>query len=186
LFKIAQQMPDYMVFYNGPVCGASCPDHMHLQAGSRGIAPLERDWERVYEPALKPFAKGISLLTNYACPVLVIRTDKVEEATSCFESIYDALPIHEGEAEPRMNVVCWKQADKVITLVFPRAKHRPACYTAQGEDQLLVSPGALDMCGLLITPREQDFQKLTPEQATAILQEVSLNIEDVFSLNIEH
>ena len=186
LFKIAQQMPDYMVFYNGPVCGASCPDHMHLQAGSRGIAPLERDWERVYEPALKPFAKGISLLTNYACPVLVIRADKVEEATSCFESIYDALPIHEGEAEPRMNVVCWKQADKVITLVFPRAKHRPACYTAQGEDQLLVSPGALDMCGLLITPREQDFQKLTPEQATAILQEVSLNIEDVFALNIEH
>ena len=179
LFRIAQQMPDYMVFYNGPVCGASCPDHMHLQAGSRGIAPLERDWERIYEPALKPFAKGISLLTNYACPVLVIRTTEVEEATSCFERIYNALPIHEGEAEPRMNVVCWKQAEQVVTLIFPRAKHRPDCYFAQGEEQLLISPGALDMCGLLITPREQDFRKLTPEQATAILQEVSLRVESL-------
>ena len=169
LFKIAQQMPDYMVFYNGPLCGASCPDHMHLQAGSRGIAPLERDWERIYEPALEPFAEGISLLTNYPCPVLVIRTAEASEAEERFLRIYNALPMHEDEAEPRMNIVCWQQDEEVVTLVFPRAKHRPACYTAQGEDQLLISPGALDLCGLLITPREQDFRKLTPEQAAAIL-----------------
>ena len=176
LFKIAQQMPDYIVFYNGPLCGASCPDHMHLQAGSRGIAPLERDWKRIYEPALEPFAEGISLLTNYPCPVLVIRTAEATEAEERFQRIYNALPLHEGEAEPRMNIVCWQQDEEVVTLVFPRAKHRPDCYTAQGEDQLLVSPGALDMCGLLITPREQDFKKLTPELAAAILQEVSLNV----------
>ncbi len=174
LFKIAQQMPDYMVFYNGPLCGASCPDHMHLQAGSRGIAPLERDWKSIYEPALKPFAEGISLLTDYACPVLVIRTAEAKEAEERFMRIYNALPMHEGETEPRMNIVCWQQDGKVVTLIFPRAKHRPDCYTAQGEEQLLISPGALDMCGLLITPREQDFKKLTPEQAVAILKEVSL------------
>ena len=174
LFKIAQQMPDYMVFYNGPLCGASCPDHMHLQAGSRGIAPLERDWKSIYEPALKPFAEGISLLTDYACPVLVIRTAEAKEAEERFMRIYNALPMHEGETEPRMNIVCWQQDEEVVTLIFPRAKHRPDCYTAQGEEQLLISPGALDMCGLLITPREQDFKKLTPEQAVAILKEVSL------------
>ena len=174
LFKIAQQMPNYMVFYNGPLCGASCPDHMHLQAGSRGIAPLERDWKRLYEPNLKPFAEGISLLTNYPCPVLVIRTSEAAEAEERFQRIYKALPLHEGEAEPRMNIVCWQQDGEVITLVFPRAKHRPACYTAQGEEQLLISPGALDMCGLLITPREQDFKKITPELTASILQEVSL------------
>ncbi len=174
LFKIAQQMPDYMVFYNGPLCGASCPDHMHLQAGSRGIAPLERDWKSIYEPALKPFAEGISLLTDYACPVLVIRTAEAKEAEERFMRIYNTLPMHEGETEPRMNIVCWQQDGEVVTLIFPRAKHRPDCYTAQGEEQLLISPGALDMCGLLITPREQDFKKLTPEQAVAILKEVSL------------
>ena len=179
LFKIAQEMPDYMVFYNGPLCGASCPDHMHLQAGSRGIAPLERDWKRIFEPNLKPFAEGISLLTNYPCPVLVIRTSEAAEAEDRFQRIYNTLPLHKGEAEPRMNIVCWQQDGEVVTLVFPRAKHRPACYTAQGEEQLLVSPGALDMCGLLITPREQDFKKLTPELAAAILQEVSLNVEDI-------
>ena len=179
LFKIAQQMPDYMVFYNGPMCGASCPDHMHLQAGSRGIAPLERDWSSIYEPKLKPFAEGISILTDYPCPVLVIRTADATEAEERFERIYNSLPLHEGETEPRMNIVCWKQADKVVTLVFPRAKHRPACYTAQGEEQLLISPGALDMCGLLITPREQDFRKITYEMAADILREVSLRAESL-------
>ena len=179
LFKIAQQMPDYMVFYNGPLCGASCPDHMHLQAGSRGIAPLERNWTSVYEPKLRPFAEGISILTDYACPVLVIRTADAAEAEERFERIYDSLPLHEGENEPRMNIVCWKQAGKVVTLVFPRAKHRPACYTAQGEKQLLISPGALDMCGLLITPREGDFRKITCEMAADILREVSLRVESL-------
>lgn len=179
LFKIAQQMPDYMVFYNGPMCGASCPDHMHLQAGSRGIAPLERDWISIYEPKLKPYAEGISILTDYACPVLVIRTGDAAEAEERFERIYDSLPLHEGENEPRMNIVCWKQTDKVVTLVFPRAKHRPACYTAQGEKQLLISPGALDMCGLLITPREEDFRKITCEMAANILREVSLRVESL-------
>ena len=179
LFKMAQQMPDYMVFYNGPICGASCPDHMHLQAGSRGIAPLEHDWKSIYEPALKPFAKGISLLTNYACPVLVIRTADVAEAQESFNRIYNALPLHEGETEPRMNIVCWKQDEEVVTLVFPRAKHRPDCYHAQGDEQLLISPGALDMCGLLITPREEDFRKLTPELAANILKEVSLKVESL-------
>ena len=179
LFKMAQQMPDYMVFYNGPICGASCPDHMHLQAGSRGIAPLEHDWKSIYEPALKPFAKGISLLTNYACPVLVIRIADVAEAQESFNRIYNALPLHEGETEPRMNIVCWKQDEEVVTLVFPRAKHRPDCYHAQGDEQLLISPGALDMCGLLITPREEDFRKLTPELAADILKEVSLKVESL-------
>ena len=172
-------MPDYMVFYNGPMCGASCPDHMHLQAGSRGIAPLERNWCSIYEPKLKPYAEGISILTDYACPVLVIRTADAAEAEERFERIYDSLPLHEGEKEPRMNIVCWKQTDKVVTLVFPRAKHRPACYTAQGEKQLLISPGALDMCGLLITPREEDFRKITYEMAADILREVSLRVESL-------
>lgn len=174
LFKIARQMPDYMVFYNGPLCGASCPDHMHLQAGSRGIAPLERDWKSVYEPKLKPFAEGISILTDYACQVLVIRTGNIAEAQKRFDYIYNFLPLHEGETEPRMNIVCWKDGEEVVTLVFPRAKHRPDCYFAQGDEQLLISPGALDMCGLLITPREEDFRKLTPEMAIDILREVSL------------
>jgi hypothetical protein len=184
LFRMAQQMPRYIVFYNGPACGASCPDHMHFQAGARGITPIERDWENVYQPKLKPFAKGISLLTDYACPVLVIRTADVAEASECFERLCNALPLHIGEMEPRINVVCWREDGEVVTLVFPRVKLRPDCYFATGEEQLLISPGTLDMCGLLITPREHDFKRLTPQQAQSILQEVSLTVEQLSALSL--
>ncbi len=203
LRRLAWNMPRSIVFYNGPLCGASCPDHMHLQAGSRGVAPLERDWA-IYEKGLRKIYPltgtqnalmeesgnadprcGLYLLTTYACPVIVIRSLPTEADSELCLRVYKALPTHEGEGEPRMNVVCWRQAgaighsDEIVTLVFPRAKHRPDCYYAQGEEQLLVSPGALDMCGLLVTPREEDFCRITPQRAASILREVSLSPQEV-------
>ena len=194
--RMAWNMSRSIVFYNGPLCGASCPDHMHLQAGSRGVVPLERDWA-TYERGLRRICSltggqdqadsrlGLYLLTTYACPVIVMRSTPAEPGLELCQRLYDALPVHEGEWEPRMNVVCWRQAggagqaDEMVTLLFPRAKHRPDCYYAQGGEQLLVSPGALDMCGLLVTPREQDFRRITPERAAAILREVTLSLEEV-------
>ena len=203
LRRMAWNMPRSIVFYNGPLCGASCPDHMHLQAGSRGVVPLERDWA-VYEKGLEKIYPltgtqaalmeesgngdsrcGLYLLHGYACPVIVIRSLPTEADSELCLRVYNALPVHEGEYEPRMNVVCWRQAggighsDEIVTLVFPRAKHRPDCYYAEGEEQLLVSPGALDMCGLLVTPREQDFQRITPQRAASILREVTLSPEEM-------
>ena len=96
---------------------------------------------------------------------------------------YNALPVEGNETEPRLNIVCWRQEgtasrpDELVTLIFPRSKHRPDCYYAEGKEQLMISPGALDMCGLFITPREQDFNALTSEKAQAILQEVTLSPE---------
>ncbi len=197
--RMAWNMPRSIVFYNGPLCGASCPDHMHLQAGSRGVVPLERDWAQ-YERGLRKVCPltdghshddsrcGLYLLTTYACPVIVMRSTPGESGLALCQRLYDALPMHEGEWEPRMNVVCWRQSgsagqdDEMVTLLFPRAKHRPDCYYAQGEEQLLVSPGALDMCGLLVTPREEDFRRITPERAAAILREVTLSPEEVESV----
>lgn len=201
--RLAWQMPQHLVFYNGPLCGASCPDHMHLQAGSRGIAPLERDWTK-YEQHLRKLYPltgeqralmeesgnvgsryGLYLLEGFACPVFVIRSLPTESDSMLCQRVYKALPIMEGEIEPRMNVVCWRQKgssthpDELITLVFPRAKHRPDCYTAEGDEQLLVSPGALDMCGLLITPRQEDYERLTPQRAADILREVTLTEEQL-------
>lgn len=203
LRRMAWNMSRSIVFYNGPLCGASCPDHMHLQAGSRGVVPLERDWA-IYEKGLKKIYPltgtqnarmeesgnadprcGLYLLATYACPVIVIRSLPTEADSELCLRVYKALPTHEGEIEPRMNVVCWRQAggighsDEIVTLVFPRAKHRPDCYYARGEEQLLVSPGALDMCGLLVTPREEDFYRITPERAASILREVTLTPEEV-------
>ena len=175
--RLAWNMPSLMLFYNGPLCGASCPDHLHLQAGSRGVAPIEADWVR-YASRLQPDC-GCQLLTDYACPVFVLRSSSPSAGVESFHRLEAALPIHEGETEPRMNIVSWRQADELVTLVFPRKKHRPDCYSAPAGDQLLVSPGALDMCGLIITPREEDFQRLTPERAADILREVTMTPQEL-------
>ena len=201
LRRMAWNMPKHIVFYNGPLCGASCPDHMHLQAGSRGIAPLERDWA-MYENKLRKLYPltgeqtatmeeagnvgnrcGLYILEGYACPVFVIRSMPAESDSILCQRTYNALPVEGNEAEPRLNIVCWRQEgtasrpDELVTLIFPRSKHRPDCYYADGKDQLMISPGALDMCGLFITPRQQDFDALTAEKAASILQEVTLTSE---------
>ena len=123
---------------------------------------------------------GLFLLKNYICPVFVIRSLPEETDSLLCQRLYRALPIPEGDSEPRMNVICWRQAgnesrsDEIVTLVFPRKKHRPTCYS-----DLLVSPGALDMGGLIITPREEDFKKITPEWAAEVLQEVTMTNEEL-------
>ena len=178
LQRLAWSMPRLMVLYNGPRCGASCPDHLHLQAGSRGVAPLEAEWAS-YAPQVRMIGQ-YGLLSGYACPVVVLRSASPGQSVEVFNRLRAALPVVEGEGEPRMNIVCWRQADdELITLVFPRLKHRPECYDAEGDDRLLLSPGALDMCGLLITPRQEDFRRLTPQLAAQLLAEVSLPFAQV-------
>ena len=203
LRRMAWNMPRHIVFYNGPLCGASCPDHMHLQAGSRGIVPLERDWP-LYETHLRKLYPltgeqtatmeeagnvgsrcGLFLLEGYPCPVFVIRSMPAESDSILCQRVYKALPVVGNETEPRLNIVCWRQAgtsgrpDEIVTLIFPRSKHRPDCYYKEGAEQLLISPGALDMSGLFITPREQDFEALTAERAADILREVTLSEEEL-------
>ncbi len=202
---MAWTLTNSIVFYNGPLCGASCPDHMHLQAGSRGIVPIERDW-LLYETQLQKLYPltgdetqemvdagnvsrrcGLFLLRGWVCPVFVIRSLPEETDSLLCQRLYRALPVPEGETEPRMNVICWRQAgdesrsDEIVTLVFPRKKHRPDCYgtSTKGEERLMVSPGALDMGGLIITPREEDFNKITPEWAADILREVTMTEEEL-------
>ena len=91
--------------------------------------------------------------------------------------LYEALPLKEDETEPMMNIVAWRNGEAFISVVFPREKHRPDCYSAEGEAQCLVSPGSLDMAGLMILPRQSDFEEMTSERAKAVLREVSLSDE---------
>ena len=196
--RIASQLDDYIVFYNGARCGASAPDHMHFQAGARGFLPLERDWhryegrlERIYpqtpeetatveEAGYEDKRAGIYLLKDYACPVFAVIGERAEGQQLLLRKLVEALPGAEQNREPDMNLLAWMDKshpahpDTLITLVFPRAKHRPECYAAEGNKQFLVSPGTLDMAGLLITPRAEDFERLTPQKAASILAEVAL------------
>lgn len=173
--KLLSRYKALMVFYNGPKCGASAPDHQHLQAGESGLVPLQREWKRM-QKSLEPIVtlnedNDVCLLRDFVVPALVIRSTSAESDEKLFHLVYKCLPLRDGETEPMMNIVAWREGRQYISVVIPREKHRPDCYFDEGEKQLLVSPGALDMSGLLIVPREEDFNKLTETQAETILKE---------------
>ena len=176
--RFLARFPRMMVFYNGPECGASAPDHLHFQAGSTEVLPLLTSWPRLQRGlvTLCSINEGneISVLPDWICPAIVIRSKSAECGEAMFKRVYDALPVNEGQPEPMMNIIGWMAAGQCVTVVFPRGKHRPDCYYTDGDGKTLVSPGALDMGGLIITPRKCDFDSITPDTAYAILHEVSL------------
>ena len=183
MMELLTKYPELTVFYNGPRCGASAPDHAHLQAGTTGMLPLQKEWLRLagnMKPIAHPYDDAlIAIITDYPCTAVAICSKDSTVVEQLFMQLYNTLPIMEDEEEPMMNVVSWREKDNFITVVFPRKKHRPDCYYKEGDERLLVSPGALDMAGLLITPREEDFHKLDAEKAVAILQECSLDLSQL-------
>ena len=179
IHKLLEEYPELMVFYNGPHCGASAPDHAHLQAGTSGRVPLQLSWQRLSRNLTVIVSlnddENISLVNDYPCSALLIRSRSQYGDEQLFRRLYEALP--EADPEPMMNIVSWRSDDEFLSVVFPRAKHRPDCYYQEGDAQFVISPGALDMAGLIITPRQQDFERLTPEKAIEILSEMTLSDE---------
>ena len=178
IHRLLNEYPSMMVFYNGPKCGASAPDHAHFQAGTSGVLPLQTAWQRLSRN-LKPILnlndeEGISLIEEYPCPALLIHSKSEYSDEQLFIRLYEALPVPEGEPEPMLNIVSWRHDTDYYSVVFPRKKHRPDCYYAEGCNQYIISPGALDMAGFIVTPRKEDFERITPEVALGILNEVSL------------
>ena len=202
MMEITSQLKEMFVFYNGPKCGASAPDHMHFQAGSRGVVPLERDWNKLYKPNLSriwPISEeeyleavkmdlvadstGVFSLRNYLCPGIVIITRTPHANKVLFEKVYRALPINEDEYEPMMNIMAWSQSnaadgyERIVSVILPRTKHRPDCYFKEGKEQVMVSPGSLDMGGMIITPRKEDFDQMNAELAKSIIQECGMSLD---------
>ena len=182
LLKLTETYAGLTWLYNGPYCGASAPDHAHLQAVSSDILPMQRAWQRLCRnmtEVVRQEDDGIWLLADYPAAAFVIRSRGREDGESLFRQLYDSLPVPDGHDEPMMNVIAWRNGDVTQTIVLPRRKHRPDCYSAEGDAQFIISPGAVDMGGLIITPREQDYRRLTPELIQTIFHEVSLTDEQV-------
>lgn len=172
---------DLMVFYNGPKCGASAPDHLHFQAGTNGILPLQTNWQRLSRNLTDIISlndeEKISVVRDFIVPAFVIISKSAESDEALFRRLYKAMPQRGDETEPMMNIISWRKGEEFISVVIPREKHRPEAYFAEGDAQFMVSPGALDMSGLIITPREEDFRKLTEEKALSLLQECGVSEE---------
>lgn len=172
---------DLMVFYNGPKCGASAPDHLHFQAGTNGILPLQTNWQRLSRNLTDIISlndeEKISVVRDFIVPAFVIISKSAESDEALFRRLYKAMPQRGDETEPMMDIISWRKGEEFISVVIPREKHRPEAYFAEGDAQFVVSPGALDMSGLIITPREEDFRKLTEEKALSLLQECGVSEE---------
>lgn len=172
---------ELMVFYNGPKCGASAPDHLHFQAGTSGVLPLQTNWQRLSRNLTDVISltdeEKISVLRDFLVPAFVIISKSEDSDEELFHRLYRSMPMRGDESEPMMNIIAWRKGDEFTSVVIPREKHRPDAYFAEGEAQMMVSPGALDMAGLIITPREEDFSKINLDKATALLRECGISAE---------
>lgn len=182
IFRLLDNHPEVMVFYNGPKCGASAPDHLHFQAGTSMMLPLQKQFKEFMDAGEELYQIDkdnlIVCLHGYVAPVIAIISNNEENDTTLFRRVYEALPWQDDDTEPMMNIIAWRNGEKHISAVLPRRKHRPNCYFSE-EGQRLISPGAIDMGGMLITPRLNDFEEISAQEIISIFNEVSLEEKDM-------
>ncbi|MEW6651914.1 MAG: DUF4922 domain-containing protein [Bacteroidota bacterium] len=174
---------DYSVFYNGPKCGASAPDHLHFQAGNFGFMKIDTDFAALSKSNLKVVFETndlrTSLFTNCLRNFIAVESSSISAIVNQFAKIYSALSDVDGE-EPLMNLICtFENAWRL--LIFPRSKHRPTYFFEEGGKKILISPAAVDMGGVLIFPREEDFAKTTRELIVDVFSQVTF-LNDRFNL----
>ena len=188
MLELAKALDDYVVFYNGPQSGASAPDHMHFQAGTKDYLPLVSDYKRLKATHGELLEEGVSYqlynLKNYSRTVYCIESDTIISTQIVFENLYfrwqentspQALFLGEkAKSEPMMNIVCSFEDGIWYTYLFPRAAFRPWQYSAEPDKQLMVSPGTVELSGIFITPIESHFERITKEDVVSILEQVSL------------
>jgi len=176
MLELAEALDDYLIFYNGPRCGASAPDHMHFQAGTKDFLPLVNDYKRLKDTHAQLLVESDNFqlfnFNNYLRTVYCIESTDVESAKDAFGKLYIHF-VTEENVEPMLNIVSTFEDGKWFTFILPRKSFRPWQYTAEGEQQLLVSPATVEMCGIFITPIEAHFEKITKEDVVSILEQVS-------------
>lgn len=168
------------VTYNGPRCGASAPDHIHFQVVEGNVLPEERFVREALDAGRDPGAilhkvPGLTIWEAQGAGRVVLgfhgRRDPVERELM---AAIELLPMEEGDSEPKLNLLMTAREDKIIALLFPRGRHRPAAFFADGPEQRLISPGVIDLAGVIVSVREQDFHALDDREVASILGEVTL------------
>ncbi len=179
-----KELPNFTLLYNGPASGASAPDHLHFQAVFKGQLPFETEKDKVGKRILSEskangrtvLANGkMELWTNYGRTTIHIESESAELAKSYFEQVYKQYQmLNNNEEEPKMNLFGLYENGIYHLFVFPRKRHRPECFFAEGEAFRMVSPGAIDMAGILVLPRRKDFDEIDKNEIKSIYKEVTL------------
>lgn len=179
MIKLASELEDYVVFYNGPKCGASAPDHMHFQAGNRDFLPLEENVANAeHKVIIQEGENYLSLVDTYPLKFFVIDAETPEAGNELFNKLYDKLPVPEGETEPMLNVLAYSTAAGVRIVVIPRKRHRPSFY-GMDDDSMVLSPASVDLGGVFITPRKQDFDKLDAKIVRKVYNELCYSDSEI-------
>lgn len=178
MLEMAKLLEDFTVFYNGPKCGASAPDHFHFQAGIKRFMPIERDYKNGSFFHYSKSVNGVEVIkwTDYIRTILTFSGRDKDQITSIFNTLFVELKgLQPDEAEPMLNILASYQGSRWTVHVFPRQLHRPWQYFDEGIKQIVLSPASVDMGGVLITPREEDYNKISMGNAQDIFEQVCLD-----------
>jgi len=167
MLDLAAALPGYFVVYNGPECGASAPDHMHFQAGSRKLFPIEHDTVRISGVTVPNYRRNVFLFRGRERSALI---DRMDRAIELLAEVTGKRP------EPLVNLAVFHERDQWVTYLFPRGKHRPKVFYS---GELTVSPASIDLCGIFVVPIAHDFEKITGDAIAEIFREVTLP-DDLF------
>ncbi len=181
MLDLAKELNDYTLFYNGPKCGASAPDHFHFQAGVKGFMPVEADYRSGKYARLKVVNENVKIYNwqGYNRGVISFESTDAQALAKQFFTLYNTLgALQADEVEPMLNVLAYFEEEHYVVHIFPRILHRPACYFAIRDEQILISPASVDMGGVFITPRSEDYEKITATDIAQILNEVCMQEKD--------
>jgi hypothetical protein len=190
MLDLARSLNNFVIFYNGPECGASAPDHFHFQAGNRGFLPIESDFLKGRCVNLLTVRGGIEIFSwhGYKRGIATLRGKETDHLCAIFERFYAAFRLQQPEKpEPMLNILAYAENDVLTVHIIPRILHRPSQFFAEGEARILLSPASVDLGGVVITPREEDFNKITADDISDIFSQVCMNETVLTSLlkNIE-
>ncbi|HAQ19777.1 MAG TPA: DUF4922 domain-containing protein [Prolixibacteraceae bacterium] len=183
LFELSKAMEGFTVFYNGPECGASAPDHLHFQAGESSFMPITTEFEQLKSKA-RLLHSGeetkVWAFDNYLRKMISVESTSMEEALKMVEIYYNHFQkMQPKKMEPMMNALCTFAGYKWTIHLFPRKAHRPTQFFATGNKHILISPGSVDFGGVFILPRQEDFEKITSHDIIDILDQVCVD-QDTF------
>ena len=185
LLTLARALPDFIIFYNGPQCGASAPDHLHLQAGNRWLLPVEHDYLSKRFASAFCGQKGLEIWhwSGYLRGMVTLEGDQKQKITEVFDKFYKKFStVQPDRPEPMLNIIGYYQTGRWIIHLIPRKQHRPLQFFAEGEKQILLSPASVDLGGVIITPREEDFNKIAENDIRNIFDQVCFSDQDVLKL----
>lgn len=175
MLNLASRLEDFIIFYNGPKCGASAPDHLHFQAGNKGFLPIENDFknENCSRKVRSVSGVTISHWPDYLRGIITLNSPDKVGLIDCFSHVYSKLQkMQPGETEPMLNILASFDNGEWIIHIIPRTLHRPTQYFGTGDKQIVLSPASVDMGGVVITPREEDFIKISEMDVKDIFRQV--------------